>query len=311
VCELIIETKALTKNFGRIAAVKGVNLKVPKKAIYGFLGPNGAGKSTTIRMLLDLIKPTRGEVYVFGKDIRKHRMEILRKVGSLVEAPSYYGNLTAYENLEITRRVLQIDRKEIDRALEIVNLLKWKNTKVKNFSLGMKQRLGIAQASLGPRELLILDEPTNGLDPAGVKEIRSLILNLPKITGVTVFISSHILSEIEQIADYVGIIRSGELLFQGALDELRGKTSAELVIMANPVEKAQVFIREMGLEVINREGKLYVPKGAITAEELNRALVLKGFGVSHLSESKKNLEEIFLELTGGGSDAGILSASKQ
>ena len=301
--ELVIETKGLTKKFGKFTAVKDLNLKVPRKTIYGFLGPNGAGKSTTIRMLLDLIKPTGGEVYLFGKDISRYRMDILRKVGSLVEAPSYYGNLTAYENLEITRRILKIDKKEIDKALEIVNLSKWKNIKVKSFSLGMKQRLGIAQALIGPRELLILDEPTNGLDPAGVREIRDLIISLPRIMGVTILISSHILSEIEQIADYVGIIRNGNLLFQGTLDELKARTNTQILIKATPLDKAQEFIRQMGLGVENREGKLYVSKGEIGTEELNRALVLKGFGVSHLSESEKSLEEIFLELTEGKSNA--------
>jgi len=301
--ELVIETKGLTKKFGKFTAVKDLNLKVPRKTIYGFLGPNGAGKSTTIRMLLDLIKPTGGEVYLFGKDISRYRMDILRKVGSLVEAPSYYGNLTAYENLEITRRILKIDKKEIDKALEIVNLSKWKNVKVKSFSLGMKQRLGIAQALIGPRELLILDEPTNGLDPAGVREIRDLIISLPRIMGVTILISSHILSEIEQMADYVGIIRNGNLLFQGTLDELKARTNTQILIKATPLDKVQEFIRQMGLGVENREGKLYVSKGEIGTEELNRALVLKGFGVSHLSESEKSLEEIFLELTEGKSNA--------
>lgn len=301
--ELVIETKGLTKKFGKFTAVKDLYLKVPRKTIYGFLGPNCAGKSTTIRMLLDLIKPTGGEVYLFGKDISRYRMDILRKVGSLVEAPSYYGNLTAYENLEITRRILKVDKKEIDKALEIVNLSKWKNIKVKSFSLGMKQRLGIAQALIGPRELLILDEPTNGLDPAGVREIRDLIISLPRIMGVTILISSHILSEIEQMADYVGIIRNGNLLFQGTLDELKARTNTQILIKATPLDKAQEFIRQMGLGVENREGKLYVSKGEIGTEELNRALVLKGFGVSHLSESEKSLEEIFLELTEGKSNA--------
>ena len=301
--ELVIETKGFTKKFSKFTAVKDLNLKVPRKTIYGFLGPNGAGKSTTIRMLLDLIKPTGGEVYLFGKDISRYRMDILRKVGSLVEAPSYYGNLTAYENLEITRRILKVDKKEIDKALEIVNLSKWKNIKVKSFSLGMKQRLGIAQALIGPRELLILDEPTNGLDPAGVREIRDLIISLPRIMGVTILISSHILSEIEQMADYVGIIRNGNLLFQGTLDELKARTNTQILIKATPLDKVQEFIRQMGLGVENREGKLYVSKGEIGTEELNRALVLKGFGVSHLSESEKSLEEIFLELTEGKSNA--------
>ncbi len=297
--ELIIETKGLTKDFGKFAAVKNVNLKVRKGALYGFLGPNGAGKSTTIRMLLDLMKPTKGKVYLFNKDIGSHRMEILRKVGAMVESPSYYENLTAYENLEIIRKILQIDKKEIDKALEIVNLFKWKNKRVKNFSLGMKQRLGIAQALMGNRELLILDEPTNGLDPAGVREIRNLIISLPEITGATVLISSHILSEIELIADHVGIIHRGNLLFQGTLEELKAKGNLEIAIRAQPLLEAEKFLKRKGYVVENREGKLYISKGKINIKELNKTLVLEGYGVSHLSENKKNLEEVFLELTGG------------
>ena len=297
--ELIIETKGLTKDFGKLAAVKDVNLKVRKGALYGFLGPNGAGKSTTIRMLLDLMKPTKGKVYLFNKDIGSHRMEILRKVGAMVESPSYYENLTAYENLEIIRKILQIDKKEIDKALEIVNLFKWKNKRVKNFSLGMKQRLGIAQALMGNRELLILDEPTNGLDPAGVREIRNLIISLPEITGATVLISSHILSEIELIADHVGIIHRGNLLFQGTLEELKAKGNLEIAIRAQPLLEAEKFLKRKGYVVENREGKLYISKGKINIKELNKTLVLEGYGVSHLSENKKNLEEVFLELTGG------------
>ncbi|WP_025642018.1 ABC transporter ATP-binding protein [Schnuerera ultunensis] len=297
--ELIIETKGLTKDFGKLASVKDVNLKVRKGALYGFLGPNGAGKSTTIRMLLDLMKPTKGKVYLFNKDIGSHRMEILRKVGAMVESPSYYENLTAYENLEIIRKILQIDKKEIDKALEIVNLFKWKNKRVKNFSLGMKQRLGIAQALMGNRELLILDEPTNGLDPAGVREIRNLIISLPEITGATVLISSHILSEIELIADHVGIIHRGNLLFQGTIEELKAKGNLEIAIRAQPLLEAEKFLKRKGYVVENREGKLYISKGKINIEELNKTLVLEGYGVSHLSENKKNLEEVFLELTGG------------
>lgn len=297
--ELIIETKGLTKEFDRFTAVKDISLKVPKGALYGFLGPNGAGKSTTIRMLLDLMKPTKGEVYLFNKSIRNHRMEILRKVGAMVESPSYYENLTAYENLEITRKILQIDKNEINKALDIVNLSKWKNKKVKNFSLGMKQRLGIAQALMGNRELLILDEPTNGLDPAGVKEIRNLIISLPEIMGVTVLISSHILSEIELMANYVGIIQRGSLLFQGTLEELKAKGKREINIKAKPFIEAGDFLKSKGYVVENREGKIHIPRGNINLEELNKILVLEGYGVSHLSESEKNLEAIFLELTGG------------
>jgi len=193
--ELVIETRGLTKVFNRFAAVEDLDLRVPRGALYGFLGPNGAGKSTTIRMLLGLMGPTSGTIHLFNRELAKHRLEILRRVGSLVEAPSYYEHLTAFENLEITRRILQLPKGEIDKALEIVKLAKWKNQRVREFSLGMKQRLGIAQALLGKRELLILDEPTNGLDPAGVREIRELIVSLPERMNATVLISSHILSE--------------------------------------------------------------------------------------------------------------------
>lgn len=297
--ELVIETKGLTKEFGSLTAVKDLNLKVKKGALYGFLGANGAGKSTTIRMLLDLVKPTRGNAYLFNKDIRYHRKEILRKVGAMVESPSYYENLTAYENLEIIRRILKLEKKEIDKALEIVNLSKWKDKRVKTFSLGMKQRLGIAQALMGDRELLILDEPTNGLDPAGVREIRNLIISLPEITGATVLISSHILSEIELIADHVGIIHNGKLLFQGTLEELKEMGNRGIAIKAQPLLEAEKSLRNKGYDVEMREGRLYITAERINIEEVNREMVLEGFGVSHLSENKKKLEEVFLQMTGG------------
>lgn len=297
--ELVIETKGLTKNFSSFTAVKDLNLKVKRGALYGFLGPNGAGKSTTIRMLLDLVQPTSGKAYLFNKEIRSHSKEILRKVGAMVESPSYYENLTAYENLEIVRRIMELDKKEIDKALELVNLSKWRNKRVKGFSLGMKQRLGIAQALMGNRELLILDEPTNGLDPAGVREIRNLIISLPEITGATVLISSHILSEIELIADHVGIIHNGNLLFQGTLDELKEMGHREIAIKAYPLLEAEGFLKGKGYTMKNREGKLYISGEKVKIEELNKELVLKGFGVSHLSENKKNLEEVFLQMTGG------------
>jgi len=295
--QFVIETKGLTKKFKRFTAVQNLNLQIPKGALYGFLGPNGAGKSTTIRMLLGLIKPTRGSIFLFKQDLAKHRMEILRKVGSLVEAPSYYEHLTAGENLEITRRILQLPKKEIDKALEIVKLAKWKNEKVKHFSLGMKQRLGIAQALMGNRELLILDEPTNGLDPAGVREIRELILSLPEIMNATVLISSHILNEIEQIADYVGIIHQGKLLFQGTLEALKAKGRKEIIIEAHPLHKVVEFLQGKGYAVSRKQNRLYLSAN-INPEILNRELVMHGFGVSHLSENLGSLEDIFLQLTG-------------
>lgn len=293
----VVETRGLTKRFNKFTAVDGLDLRVPKGALYGFLGPNGAGKSTTIKMLLGLIKPSGGSIFLLDRDLKKHRMEILRRVGALVEGPSYYEHLTAAENLEITRRILQLPPKEIDRALEIVKLSKWKNEKVKNFSMGMKQRLGIAQALIGNRELLILDEPTNGMDPSGVREIRELIIALPEMINATVLISSHILSEIELIADYVGIINKGKLLYQGTLAELKGRGGKQISIMATPLPKAAEFLQSKGYAVALKNNKLLV-SGNVNPEILNRELVLNGFGVSHLSENLGNLEDIFLQLTG-------------
>lgn len=296
--ELVIETRGLTKVFNRFAAVEDLDLRVPRGALYGFLGPNGAGKSTTIRMLLGLMGPTSGTIHLFNRELAKHRLEILRRVGSLVEAPSYYEHLTAFENLEITRRILQLPKGEIDKALEIVKLAKWKNQRVREFSLGMKQRLGIAQALLGKRELLILDEPTNGLDPAGVREIRELIVSLPERMNATVLISSHILSEIELIADHVGIIHQGKLLFQGTLAELKARGREEIIIKANPLRQAAEFLKGKGYAVAIKGDKLCLPGKNTDLEAVNRELVLKGFRVSHLSERPGNLEDIFLQLTG-------------
>ncbi|TCO60419.1 ABC transporter ATP-binding protein [Caldanaerobacter subterraneus] len=297
--ELIVETQGLTKKYGNFTAVDGIDLKVKKGEIYGFLGPNGAGKSTTIRMLLGLIKPTRGDARLFGLSIRQNPMEILKRVGAIVESPSYYGNLTAAENLEITRKILGADKKEIDRVLEIVNLSQWKNKKVKNFSLGMKQRLAIAQALLGKRELLILDEPTNGLDPAGIHEIRQLIKNLPGMLGVTVLMSSHILREVELMATSVGIISRGRLLFQGTLEELKAKSEQDVCIEVYPQDKALKFLENKGLKVKVNDNRLFIKKNGINVAAVNKALVMEGFEVTHLSVVAKNLEDIFLEVTGG------------
>nr|WP_246566737.1 ABC transporter ATP-binding protein [Tissierella simiarum] len=289
----------MTKEFSNFTAVNKVNLKVEKGEIYGFLGPNGAGKSTTIRMLLGLIKPTKGKSYLFGKSIESHSINLLRKVGSMVESPSYYGNLTAKENLEITRKILDADKKEIDKVLKIVDLTKWKNEKVKKFSLGMKQRLGIAQALLGDKELLILDEPTNGLDPSGIHEIRDLIISLPGMLGVTVLISSHILSEVELMATQVGIINKGELLFEGSLKELKNKNQSEICLGVSPMVEAEKYLLDKNYEVDKKNGRLFLKKGVLNPGLLNKELVFEGFEVSHISEENKSLENIFLELTGG------------
>lgn len=293
--EYIVETKKLCKKFNNFYAVKNVNLKIPKGCIYGFLGPNGAGKSTTIRMLLGLIKMTDGEVRILGKSIKKDRVEILKDIGALVDSPSYYGNLTAYDNLEIIRKVLKLDKKNIEEALEIVGLTDSKDKLVKNFSLGMKQRLGIAKAIIGKPKILILDEPTNGLDPLGIIEIREMIKNLPQKTGITVIVSSHILSEIEQIATHVGIINKGILHFQGTIDELMKLGKKETKIIAKPLNKASNKLKLLGYDIDIKEDLILV-NNVDDRAKLNKELVSNGIDIYHLSQEKESLEEIFINI---------------
>ena len=295
--QYIIETNKLSKKFGNFMAVDNINLKVPKGEIYGFLGPNGAGKSTTIRMLLGLVRPTNGYATIFGRSMNEKRLEILKNVGSIVEYPSYYGHLTAYENLDLARRILEVDKKEIDRVLEIVKLTDVKNKAVKKFSLGMKQRLGIAQALLGNPELLILDEPTNGLDPSGIHEIRDLISSLPKTQGMTVFVSSHILNEIELIANRVGIMKKGKLIFQGTIDELKGKSRTEIRMDVRPAEAALKQLTTKGYTVYQKNGLLHIQDKSINPAHINRELVLNGYDVYQISSQHDTIEDIFLHLT--------------
>lgn len=217
----MIETHDLTKNYGDFQAVSKVNIHIPKGKVYGFVGPNGAGKSTTMKMLLGLTPPTKGSFSINGKTYPKDREEILRNTGSFIEAPAFYGNLTGEENLDLIRRILKLPKSSVAEALELVGLAPFQKRLAKKYSLGMKQRLGLAGALLGRPPLLILDEPTNGLDPAGIHEIRELIRSLPKQLDCTVLVSSHLLSEIQLMADHIGILNRGKLLFEGTLEELR------------------------------------------------------------------------------------------
>jgi len=219
--DYIITTKQLTKKYKSFVAVHDVSMNIRKGSIYGFLGPNGAGKSTTMKMLLGLTAPTKGSFTIDGKQFPDDRLAILKEVGSFIESPSFYANLTGEENLDIIRRILGLPRSSITDALELVGLSEFGGRLAKKYSLGMKQRLGLAGALLGRPPILILDEPTNGLDPSGIHEIRTLIKSLPDLYDCTVLISSHMLSEIELIADDIGILNHGRLLFEGSLDELR------------------------------------------------------------------------------------------
>lgn len=217
----IVTTEHLTKKYKSFIAVNDVSLHIRKGSIYGFLGPNGAGKSTTMKMLLGLTAPTKGVFTIDGKRFPAERIPILKEIGSFIESPSFYANLTGRENLDIIRRILELPKSAVDDALELVGLSEFGDRLAKKYSLGMKQRLGLAGALLGRPPILILDEPTNGLDPSGIHEIRNLIKSLPDLYDCTILISSHMLSEIELIADDIGILNHGHLLFEGSLDELR------------------------------------------------------------------------------------------
>ncbi|MCV9885051.1 ABC transporter ATP-binding protein [Metabacillus halosaccharovorans] len=296
--QYVVETSNLTKTFNGRAAVNQVNLSIPKGAIYGFLGPNGAGKTTAIKLLLGLMKETSGSIQIFGKELKKEKQTILRNIGSLVESPSYYGHLSARENLELLQIILQTPKERIDEVLSIVRLEKDANRPVKGFSLGMKQRLGIASALLGSPELLILDEPTNGLDPSGIIEMRELIKSLPEKYGVTVLVSSHLLSEIDQMATVVGIISKGSLIFQDSIDVLRKKSVNKIRIQTNNREAAWKVLIKEGLKG-SAEGD-YVSFNQSTNKDVAamvRALVQNGLDVYRVEEEKRSLESIFLEMT--------------
>lgn len=217
----IIETEHLTKTYSGFTAVSNVDLHIPKGSVYGFLGPNGAGKSTTMKMFLGLTKPTGGSFHINDKKYPENRVALLKEIGSFIESPAFYGNLTGKENLEIIGKILGLPKSAVSEALELVGLTEFKDRLAKKYSLGMKQRLGLASALIGNPPILILDEPTNGLDPVGIHEIRTLIRSLPEKYDCTVFVSSHLLSEVELMADNIGILNHGHLLFEGTLDELR------------------------------------------------------------------------------------------
>lgn len=296
---LVIQTSDLTRRFGDLRAVDNLELQVPAGSIYGFLGPNGAGKTTTIRMLLGLIRPNTGKVLLFGEPMRSKRLANLRRVGALVESPSLYPNLTGRENLEVTRRLTGGTREQISHVLHLVRLEQAADRLVRGYSSGMRQRLGLALALLNWPELLILDEPTNGLDPAGIQEVRELIVRLPDDCGVTVFLSSHLLAEVEQVATHIGIIHEGHLCFQGTLEGLHAQLEEHLVLGVDQPQKAVDQLRKAGWAVHRNGGHriTVAANGRSDAALLNAQLVQAGLNLYHLSLEQPTLEDIFMNLT--------------
>lgn len=295
-----LQTHALTHRFSKAETILNkVSLEVPDGAIYGFLGPNGAGKTTTLRLLLGLLKKQEGEVRFFGLPFAPNRISILQKVGTLIETPSLYAHLTAYENLLLLQKIYRCPKSRIAEVLELVGLSETGSKKTGQFSLGMKQRLSIAIALLHNPALLILDEPTNGLDPNGMVEIRELLKKLNREYKITIIISSHLLAEIEKLVTHVGIIHKGEIKFQGTLQQLKElqQENTSLLLETNNSTKAQEIIDQMQLSFVLQNEKILVSvadREKIPA--LNRALVHNDIQVYEMSVVKNDLENLFMDL---------------
>jgi ABC-type multidrug transport system ATPase subunit len=295
-----IETSQLTHHYSaNETAVDNVALLVPNGSIYGFLGPNGAGKTTTLRLILGLIKKQSGTISIFGKSFGENRLDILRNIGSLIESPSLYGHLTAYENLLILQKIYQCPVERIKEVLALVGLSNTGKKRAGKFSLGMKQRLSIAMALLNTPKLLVLDEPTNGLDPQGILEMRELLKQLNREKGITIIISSHLLAEIEKIATHVGIINHGKLIFQGTMSDLNNKQieSSSIIIDTNDNARAMDVISRFTSTAKLQNNKIVLPliERNIVAE-MNKALIQQQLDVYELSIVKNDLESIFFNL---------------
>jgi len=301
----ILRTEGLSKRYGTRWAVKGLDLSVPRGEVFGFLGPNGAGKTTTIRMMLGLISPTSGSVLINGIDARRNPLAALSGVGAIVESPAFYGYLTGRQNLEILGRISGgVPSPRVDETLELVGLAQRADDRVKGYSQGMRQRLGIAQALLHRPEMVVLDEPTNGLDPSGMREIRELMRRLAGEFGITVFLSSHLLYEVEAVCDRVAVIANGELVAEGRVEELLTRESVSLAVRVSDRASARAAIERMGFASgVNETGEdtltMSLPQGRVA--QLNRELVGMGLDVYSLVPHPPTLEEFFLELTGNQS----------
>lgn len=297
----VLETKGLNHHFGTQPILRDVSLQVPAGSIYGFLGPNGAGKTTTLRLVLGLLRKQQGEVLFFGKSLRSDRIEILRRTGSLIEQPSLYGHLSGKENLAIYSKVYQCKPGRVAEVLALVGLKDAAGKKASRYSLGMKQRLAIAISLLARPDLLILDEPTNGLDPGGIVEMRELLHRLNKEQGLTVLVSSHLLGEVEKLASHVGIIHQGKLLFQGtlpALQAMKARSSSGWTLETNDAQAAgAVLMPHFNIQVLTATTLSLQVAGQQEAAAANRLLVQKGLDVYQLYVQQNNLETLFMEMT--------------
>ncbi|WP_416826072.1 ABC transporter ATP-binding protein [Ectobacillus polymachus] len=299
----VLKTNQLTKVFHGKEVISNVNMHVKQGEIYGFLGPNGAGKTTIMKMITNLIKPTSGEIEIFGEKLTSTSYEVLKRMGTIIEYPIFYEKLTARENLYLHCEYMgYYDKKAIDRALILVNLHNVDDKKVKDFSLGMKQRLGIARAITTKPELLILDEPINGLDPIGIKELRELFKMLCKEYGITLLVSSHILAEMEQMADTIGIIQNGKLIKEVSMKSINGKQTEFIEVMVQDVNKA-AYILENKLRLTNfkvmKENVIRIYEMTITQQEISKTLIMNDVVIEGINKKNSSLEDYFLNLMKG------------
>lgn len=296
---MVIDTQGLSFNFGNQQVVRSLSLQVPEGSIYGFLGPNGAGKTTTIKLLLNLLQTGEGSIRIFEKDLHSHRIEILSQIGSLIEQPAIYAHLTGRENLMNRALLLQVPESRVDEMLGLVHLKEAANKKAGKYSLGMKQRLGIALALLPDPKLLILDEPTNGLDPNGIIEIRELLIRLVSQYKKTVFVSSHLLAEVERMATHVGIIDRGELLFQGSIKDLEAISQPQVQVEVEGTVEAANFLKKHGFTVndISDDCVTLPFTSKIQMSEINALLNRNNYQVYSIHKIHKDLEKLFLDIT--------------
>ncbi len=296
---MVISTEGLSFNFGNQQVVKSLSLQVPKGSIYGFLGPNGAGKTTTIKLLLNLLKTDQGSIHIFDKELQSNRVAILSEIGSLIEQPAIYLHLSGKENLMNRALLLRVSEQRVDEMLALVHLKDAAHKKAGKYSLGMKQRLGIALALLSDPQLLILDEPTNGLDPNGIIEVRELLIRLVTQHNKTVFISSHLLAEVERMATHVGIIDKGELLFQGSIKDLEAISQPQVQVELENTVDAANFLKKHGFNVIDiSDNSLSIPYTSKTQMgEINTLLNKNGYMVYSIHKIHKDLEKLFLDIT--------------
>ena len=299
----VLRTTGLVKRFGEKEVVSNINMNIKKGEIYGFLGPNGAGKTTVMKMIVNLNKPTSGEIEIFGEKLNYNSFETLKRIGSIIEYPVFYDRLTGRENLELHCAYMgYYDKKAIDEALNLVNLIDIDRKAVKDFSLGMKQRLGIARAIITKPELLILDEPINGLDPIGIKEIRNLLIMLSKEYGITILISSHLLSEIEQIADTIGIINNGKLIKEVSMNSIRDHHTEYVEITTKDYKMAACTL-ENDLNISNFKiadnNTIRIYDLNLAQKDISKALILKGVEIEGMNKKNSTLEDYFLKLIDG------------